>query len=113
MMDSFGCASRSIPLPEMRLGQIGCGRQNPPIQSAELASSRIYMAKGMPSTSLQDWKAVTAPLLPQKRRWYDAGGFPYRLHEAAALRPLDACTRVVGCLGCGGAPYVHRCVQNQ
>ncbi|CAL6088231.1 Hypothetical_protein [Hexamita inflata] len=25
----------------MRLGQIGCGRQNPPIQSAELASSRI------------------------------------------------------------------------
>ncbi|CAL6020775.1 Hypothetical_protein [Hexamita inflata] len=23
-------------------------------------------------------KAVTAPLLPQKRRWYDAGGFPYR-----------------------------------
>ncbi|CAL6056855.1 Hypothetical_protein [Hexamita inflata] len=36
------------------------------------------MAKGMPSTSLQDWKAVTAPLLPQKRRQYDAGGFPYR-----------------------------------
>ncbi|CAL6060393.1 Hypothetical_protein [Hexamita inflata] len=34
----------------MRLGQIGCGRQNAPIQSAELASSRIYMAKGMPST---------------------------------------------------------------
>ncbi|CAL6013950.1 Hypothetical_protein [Hexamita inflata] len=62
----------------MRLGQIGCGRQNPPIQSAELASSRISMAKGMPSTSLQDWKAATAPLLPQKRRWYDAGGFPYR-----------------------------------
>ncbi|CAL6001189.1 Hypothetical_protein [Hexamita inflata] len=61
----------------MRLGQIGCGRQNPPIQSAELLS-RISMAKGMPSTSLQDWKAVTAPLLPQKRRWYDTGGFPYR-----------------------------------
>ncbi|CAL6031969.1 Hypothetical_protein [Hexamita inflata] len=31
----------------------------------------------LPSTSLQDWKAATAPLLPQKRRWY-AGGFPYR-----------------------------------
>ncbi|CAL6017064.1 Hypothetical_protein [Hexamita inflata] len=61
----------------MRLGQIGCGRQNPPVQSAELPS-RIGMAKGMPSTSLQDWKAATAPLLPQKRRWYDAGGFPYR-----------------------------------
>ncbi|CAL5979843.1 Hypothetical_protein [Hexamita inflata] len=61
----------------MRLGQIGCGRQNPRVQSAELPS-RIGMAKGMPSTSLQDWKAVTAPLLPQKRRWYDAGGFPYR-----------------------------------
>ncbi|CAL6026468.1 Hypothetical_protein [Hexamita inflata] len=67
MMDSFGCASRSSPHPEMRLGQIGCGRKNPPVQSAEL-----------PSTSLQDWKAVTAPLLPQKRRWYDAGGLPYR-----------------------------------
>ncbi|CAL5995807.1 Hypothetical_protein [Hexamita inflata] len=33
--------------------------------------SKIGMAKGMPSTSLQDWKAATAPLLPQKRRWYD------------------------------------------
>ncbi|CAL6091877.1 Hypothetical_protein [Hexamita inflata] len=61
----------------MGLGQIGCGRQNPPVQSAELLS-RISMAKGMPSTILQDRKAVTAPLLPQKRRWYDAGGFPYR-----------------------------------
>ncbi|CAL5988922.1 Hypothetical_protein [Hexamita inflata] len=54
----------------MQLGQIGCGRQNPQIQSAELASSRIRMAKGMPSTSLQDWKAVTALLFPQKCRWY-------------------------------------------
>ncbi|CAL5982419.1 Hypothetical_protein [Hexamita inflata] len=42
----------------MRFGQIGCGRQNPPVQSAELPS-RIGMAKGMPSTSLQDWKAAT------------------------------------------------------
>ncbi|CAL6001801.1 Hypothetical_protein [Hexamita inflata] len=67
----------------MRLGQIGCGRQNPPVQSAELALLRIGMAKGMPSTSLQDWKAATAPLLPQKRRWYDAGGFPY----------ISACTK--------------------
>ncbi|CAL6045790.1 Hypothetical_protein [Hexamita inflata] len=61
----------------MRLGQIGCGRQNPQVRSAELLS-RISMAKGMPSTILQNLKAVTAPLLPQKRRWYDAGGFPYR-----------------------------------
>ncbi|CAL6042557.1 Hypothetical_protein [Hexamita inflata] len=98
----------------MRFDQIGCGRQNPAAQSAELLS-RIGMAKGMPSTSLQYWKAETAPLLPQKRRWYDAGGFPVQigLHEAAALRPLDACTRVVGCLGCRGAPKVHRCIQNQ
>ncbi|CAL6062809.1 Hypothetical_protein [Hexamita inflata] len=73
----------------MWLGQIGCGRQNPPIQSAELASSRIGMAKGMPSTNLQDWqKAVTAPLLPQKRRWYDAGGFPYR--SACTKQPCYA-----------------------
>ncbi|CAL5971291.1 Hypothetical_protein [Hexamita inflata] len=118
MMDSFGCASRSHHshplLPEMRLGQIGCGRQNPPIQSAELASSRISMAKGMPSTILQDWKAVTAPLLPQKRRWYDAGDSRIdRIARSSRITPLDACTRVVGCLGCGGAPYVHRCVQNQ
>ncbi|CAL5997323.1 Hypothetical_protein [Hexamita inflata] len=27
---------RRIPLPEMRLGQIGCGRQNPPIQNTIL-----------------------------------------------------------------------------
>ncbi|CAL6082204.1 Hypothetical_protein [Hexamita inflata] len=74
-----------IPLSEMRLGQIGCGRQNPPVQSAELPS-RIGMAKGMPSTSLQDWKAATAPLLSQKRRWYDAGG-QIGSHEAAVLRP--------------------------
>ncbi|CAL6106943.1 Hypothetical_protein [Hexamita inflata] len=36
------------------------------------------MAKGMPSTSLQDWKAATASLLPQKRGWYDASEYPYR-----------------------------------
>ncbi|CAL5976514.1 Hypothetical_protein [Hexamita inflata] len=80
MMGSYGCISRSslhFLLPEMRRGQIGCGRQNPPVRSAELPS-RIGMAKGMPSTSLQDWKAATAPLLPQKRRWYDPCGFPYR-----------------------------------
>ncbi|CAL6084521.1 Hypothetical_protein [Hexamita inflata] len=76
----------------MRLGQIGCGRQNPPVQSAELALLRIGMAKGMPSTSLQDWKAATAPLLPQKRRWYDAGGFPYR--SACTKQPRYA----PGCL---------------
>ncbi|CAL6052519.1 Hypothetical_protein [Hexamita inflata] len=99
-----------IPLSEMRLGQIGCGRQNPPVQSVELPS-RIRMVKGIPSTSLQDWKATTAPLLSQKRRWYNAGGFPYR--SASRVTPLDACTRVVGCLGCGGAPNVHRCIQNQ
>ncbi|CAL6028197.1 Hypothetical_protein [Hexamita inflata] len=94
MMVSFGCASRSSPLPlsEMWLSQIGCGRQNPPIQSAELASLRICMAKSMPSTSLQDWKAATAPLLPQKRRWYDAGGFPYR--SARTKQPCYA----PGCL---------------
>ncbi|CAL5992421.1 Hypothetical_protein [Hexamita inflata] len=90
----------------MRLGQIGCGRQNPPIQSAELASSRISMAKGMPSTILQDWKAVTAPLLPQKRRWYDAGGFPYR----------SACTKQLhyapGCLyPSRWLPWLLRCAQ--
>ncbi|CAL5973713.1 Hypothetical_protein [Hexamita inflata] len=50
------------------------------------------MAKGMPSTSLQDWKAATAPLLPQKRRWYDAGGFPYR--SACTKQPRYA----PGCL---------------
>ncbi|CAL5987978.1 Hypothetical_protein [Hexamita inflata] len=76
----------------MRLGQIGCGRQNPPVQSAELALLRIGMAKGMPSTSLQDWKAASAPLLPQKRRWYDAFGFPYR--SACTKQPCYA----PGCL---------------
>ncbi|CAL5978036.1 Hypothetical_protein [Hexamita inflata] len=83
MMDSFGYASRSSPnlIPEIWLGQIGCGKQNHPIQSAEL-----------PLTSLQDWKAVTAPLLPQKRRWYDAGGFPYR--SARTKQPRYA----LGCL---------------
>ncbi|CAL6054355.1 Hypothetical_protein [Hexamita inflata] len=70
----------------MRFGQIGFGRQNPPVQSAELPS-RIGMAKGIPSTSLQDWKAATAPF-PQKRRWYDAGGFPYR--SAKGMRSLVA-----------------------
>ncbi|CAL6016141.1 Hypothetical_protein [Hexamita inflata] len=90
----------------MRLGQIGCGRQNPPVQSAELASSRIGMAKGMPSTSLQDWKAATAPLLPQKRRWYDAGGFPYR--SACMKQPRYA----PGCLyPSRWLPWLRRCAQ--
>ncbi|CAL6116178.1 Hypothetical_protein [Hexamita inflata] len=89
----------------MRLGQIGCGRQNPPVQSAELPS-RIGMAKGMPSTSLQDWKAATAPLLPQKRRWYDAGGFPYR--SACTKQPRYA----PGCLyPSRWLPWLRRCAQ--
>ncbi|CAL6090806.1 Hypothetical_protein [Hexamita inflata] len=89
----------------MRLGQIGCGRQNPPVQSAELPS-RIGMAKGMPSTSLQDWKAATAPLLPQKRRWYDAGGFPYR--SACTKQPRYA----PGCLyPSSWLPWLRRCAQ--
>ncbi|CAL6082435.1 Hypothetical_protein [Hexamita inflata] len=41
----------------------------------------------MPSTSLQDWKAATAPLLPQKRRWYDAGGFPYNRLTNSRVTP--------------------------
>ncbi|CAL6095098.1 Hypothetical_protein [Hexamita inflata] len=76
------------------------------IQSAELASSRISMAKGMPSTSLQDWKAVTAPLLHQKRRWYDVGGFPYR--SACTKQPRYA----HGCLyPSRWLPWLRRCAQ--
>ncbi|CAL5977686.1 Hypothetical_protein [Hexamita inflata] len=90
----------------MRLGQIGCGRQNPPIQSAELASSRIGMARGMPSTSLQDWKAATAPLLPQKRRQYDAGGFPYRSARTKQPRYAPGCLYTSRWL-----PWLRRCAQ--
>ncbi|CAL6070775.1 Hypothetical_protein [Hexamita inflata] len=86
----------------MRLGQIGCGMQNPPIQSAELPS-RIGMAKCMLSTSLQDWKAVTAPQLPQKRRWYDPCGFPYR--SACTKQPCYA----PGCLY--QSRWLRRCAQ--
>ncbi|CAL5982858.1 Hypothetical_protein [Hexamita inflata] len=85
----------------MPLGQIGCGRQNPPVQSAELQS-----------TSLHDWEAVTAPLFPQKRRQYDPGVSRVdRLDRSVArsrVTLLDACIRVVGCLGCGGVPNVHK-----
>ncbi|CAL6109494.1 Hypothetical_protein [Hexamita inflata] len=52
----------------------------------------------MLSTLLQDWKAVTAPLLPQKRRWYDPDGFPYR--SACTKQPRYA----PGCL------YPSRCL---
>ncbi|CAL6005346.1 Hypothetical_protein [Hexamita inflata] len=76
-----------------------------PVKSAELPS-RIGMAKGMPSTSLQDWKAATAPLLPQKRRWYDAGGFPYR--SACTKQPHYA----HGCLyPSRWLPWLRRCAQ--
>ncbi|CAL6113870.1 Hypothetical_protein [Hexamita inflata] len=106
---------RRIQLPEMRFGQIGCGRQNPPIQSAEL-SSRIRMAKDMSSTNLQDWKAATAP---QNCFLRNADGTTQvdsridRLAGSSRVTPLDACTRVVGCLSCEGAPNVHCCIQNQ
>ncbi|CAL6115899.1 Hypothetical_protein [Hexamita inflata] len=79
---------RHIPLPEMRLGQIGCGMQNPRFK---VLSCRQGSAKSMPSTSLQDWKAATAPLLPQKRRWYDAGGFPYRSASTKQPRYASGC----------------------
>ncbi|CAL6008844.1 Hypothetical_protein [Hexamita inflata] len=74
------------------------------IKDAEL--SRISITKGMPSTNLQDWKAATSPLLPQKRRWYDAGGFPYR----------SACTKQTryapGCLyPSRWLPWLRKCAQ--
>ncbi|CAL6005524.1 Hypothetical_protein [Hexamita inflata] len=79
----------------MQLGQIGCGRQNSPVQSAEL-----------PSTSLQDWKAATTPLLPQKRRWQDVGGFPYR--SAPTKQPRYA----PGCLySSRWLSWLRRCAQ--
>ncbi|CAL6057845.1 Hypothetical_protein [Hexamita inflata] len=87
----------------MRLGQIGCGRQNPPIQSAE-PPSRIRMTEGMPSTSLQDWKVVTALLLPQKRRWYDAG-FPYR--SACTNQPRQVMKYTYRSLTCLCALYFN------
>ncbi|CAL6025382.1 Hypothetical_protein [Hexamita inflata] len=94
----FGCR-----LPEMRPNHRG--RQNPPIQSAELPS-RISIAKGMPSTSLQDQKAAAALLLPQKRRWYDAGGFPYR--SVCTKQPRYA----PGCLySSRWLPWLRRCAQ--
>ncbi|CAL6109776.1 Hypothetical_protein [Hexamita inflata] len=71
-----------------------------------LASSRIVMAKGMLSTSLQDWKAVTAPLLPQKRRWYDAGGFPYRSACTQQPRYAPGCSYPSRWL-----PWLRRCAQ--
>ncbi|CAL6011369.1 Hypothetical_protein [Hexamita inflata] len=73
----------------MRFDQIGCGRQNPPIQRAELASSRIRMAKGMPSTNLQDWKAETRSIASLETQMVRHRWIPVQigLHEAAALRP--------------------------
>ncbi|CAL6033344.1 Hypothetical_protein [Hexamita inflata] len=60
----------------------------------------------MPSTSLQDWKAATAPLLPQKHRWYDAGRFPYR--SACMKQPRYA----PGCLyPSRWLPWLRRCAQ--
>ncbi|CAL6012835.1 Hypothetical_protein [Hexamita inflata] len=89
----------------MQLGQICCGRQNPPIQSAE-PLSRISMVKGMPSTSLQDWKAETAPLLPQKHRWYNAGRFPYRSARTKQPHQAPGCVYPSRLL-----PWLWRCAQ--
>ncbi|CAL5995441.1 Hypothetical_protein [Hexamita inflata] len=69
----------------MLIGQIGCGRQNPLIQSAKLAS-RIGMAKGMPSTSLQDWKALHC-FLGNADGTTQVDSVQIGLQEAAALRP--------------------------
>ncbi|CAL6106614.1 Hypothetical_protein [Hexamita inflata] len=48
----------------------------------------------------------SGPLLPQKRRWYDAGGFPYR----------SACTKqlryALGCLYPNHwLPWLRRCAE--
>ncbi|CAL6053730.1 Hypothetical_protein [Hexamita inflata] len=64
------------------------------------------MVKGMSSTSLQDWKAVTASLLPQKRRWYDAGGFPYRSARTKQPRYAPGYLYLSRWL-----PWLRRCAQ--
>ncbi|CAL6082906.1 Hypothetical_protein [Hexamita inflata] len=62
----------------MRLGQIGCGRQNPPVQSAEHAINE--------PSGLESGNRSIASLETQmvRRRW-----IPVQIgsHEAAALRP--------------------------
>ncbi|CAL6025498.1 Hypothetical_protein [Hexamita inflata] len=78
---------RQVPLSEMRLGQIGCGRQNPPIQSAEL-TSKIVMAKEQAinePSGLESGNRSIASLETQmvRRRWIPV---QIGLHEAAALR---------------------------
>ncbi|CAL6082964.1 Hypothetical_protein [Hexamita inflata] len=86
----------------MRLGQIGCGRQNPPIQSAELASSRIGMVKGINEPSeLESGNRSIASLETQmvRRRWIPVYSGS---HETAALRP--------GCLyPSRWLPWLRRC----
>ncbi|CAL5991009.1 Hypothetical_protein [Hexamita inflata] len=70
----------------MRLGQIGCRKQNPPVQSAELLS-RICMTKGInESLGLESGNRSIASLETQMVRpmWIPV---QIGLHEAALLRP--------------------------
>ncbi|CAL6004767.1 Hypothetical_protein [Hexamita inflata] len=61
----------------MRLGQIGCGRQNPPIQSAELLSTSFRIGKRQPLHCFLRNADGTTQVIPVQ----------IGLHEAAALRP--------------------------
>ncbi|CAL6073147.1 Hypothetical_protein [Hexamita inflata] len=81
--------------------RIGRGRYNFPVQSAELLS-RIGVANGMPS----GLESGNRSMLPQKRRQYDAGGFPYR--SACTKQPHYA----PGCLyPSRWLPWLRRCAQ--
>ncbi|CAL6006550.1 Hypothetical_protein [Hexamita inflata] len=86
--------------PDMRLGQIK-------------DRSRIGMANGMPSTSLQDRKAAGWTTLHCFLRNADSttqvDSRMNRLARSSRVTPLDACTRVVGYFGGGSAPNLHRC----
>ncbi|CAL5989735.1 Hypothetical_protein [Hexamita inflata] len=73
----------------MRLGQIGCGRQNPPVQSAELASSKIGMARACHQRAFRIGKRQPsiASLETQmvRRRWIHSR--IDRLAQSSSLRP--------------------------
>ncbi|CAL6013942.1 Hypothetical_protein [Hexamita inflata] len=113
-MDSFGCSSRSSP-QFLRCGWAKSVAESKiprfKVLSWHHRGSVWLRACHQRSSGLESGNRSIASLETQvvRRRWIPV---QFGSHEAAAL-PLDACTHVVGCLGCGGAPNVHRCILNQ
>ncbi|CAL5972498.1 Hypothetical_protein [Hexamita inflata] len=114
MMASYGCASRSSP-HFLRCGSVKSVAEGkiPPFKELSCRQGSVWLRACHQRAFRIGQRQPLHCFLRNADGTTQVDSRIDRLARSRRVTPLDACTRVVGCLGCGGAPNVHRCIQNQ